>query len=184
MAEVLRSFDEPIRARGLAYRARVVGRLAEDGMWEGWLEFIPESGSGAAISAVESRQPERAHLAYWATGLSAVYAEGALERALNPITVRTQVVEAPVSDGPAPRVVISRPPVRGPEPILDPFEVGSRSLDILAQELLALHRPRLMNIIVAYDLNPAGEDLNTLTEAQLVQFIVTVVATRQPQRAR
>ena len=87
-------------------------------MWEGWLEFIPESGSGAAISAVESRQPERAHLAYWATGLSAVYAEGALERALNPITVRTQVVEAPV------------------------------------------------------------------TEAQLVQFIVTAVATRQPQRAR
>lgn len=141
MAEVLRSFDQPVRARSVEYRARVVGRHADDGMWEGWFEFIPAGGQTAVVSAVESRQPEREHLEYWATGLSLVYAEGALARALSPMTVRTRVVETPVSNGPAPRL-ISRPPVHGPEPILDPFEVGARSLDILAQELRALNRPR------------------------------------------
>ena len=30
MAEVLRSFDDLIHARGVGYRTRVVGRLAED----------------------------------------------------------------------------------------------------------------------------------------------------------
>jgi hypothetical protein len=183
MAEVMHSFDEPIRARGVEYRARVVGRHAEDGMWEGWFEFIPAGGQSAVVSAVESRQPEREHLKYWASGLSLIYAEGALERALNPITVKTRVVETPVSSGPAPRVN-SRPAVHGPEAVLDPFEVGARSLDILAQELHALHRPRLMNIIRAYDLNPTDENLDRMTEAQLVQFIVTAVETRLPHRTR
>ena len=106
MAEVLHSFDDPIRARGVEYHARVVGRRAEDGMWEGWFEFIPSGGQAAVVSAVESRQPELDHLKYWATGLSLVYAEGALDRALNPITVKTRVVETPVSSAPAPRVVV------------------------------------------------------------------------------
>ena len=43
----------------------------------------------------------------------------------------------------------------GPEPVLDPFEIGARNLDVLRQELTALNRPRLLNIIDAYDLNPA-----------------------------
>jgi len=45
-------------------------------MWEGWLEFVPLGGKDARplISPVESRQPEREHLAYWATGLTIVYA--------------------------------------------------------------------------------------------------------------
>ena len=38
VAEVLREFGEPIAHPSGAYHARVVGRLAEDGMWEGWLE--------------------------------------------------------------------------------------------------------------------------------------------------
>ena len=39
----------------------------------------------------------------------------------------------------------------GPEPVLDPFEVGGRNLDVLRQELSALNRPRLLNIISAYE---------------------------------
>src|SRR5829696_9661789 len=73
MSAVLRSFDEPIRDESGAYHARVVGRHAEDGMWEGWMEFVPLEGQGETlISPVESRQPEQEHLRYWASGLSLV----------------------------------------------------------------------------------------------------------------
>ena len=50
---------------------------------------------------------------------------------------------------------------------------GRRNLDLLRQQLGALNRPRLLNIIAAYDLNPAGEDLSWMTDSQLVTFIVT-----------
>jgi len=104
MSEVLRSFGEPIRDDSGEYHARVVGRLADDGMWEGWLEFVPldDPRADAFVSPTESRQPERHHLAYWASGLTVVYAEGALRRARRPVTVRTTVVETPASDTPPP----------------------------------------------------------------------------------
>ena len=177
MSEVLRSFDEPIRDDSGEYQARVVGRLASDGMWEGWFEFIPAGGRAEAlISTVESRQPERQHLAYWASGLTVVYAEGALQRARRPVTVRTPIVDVPVSDAPRPRTVTTPPRyVVGPEPVLDPFEVGSKSLDILAQELRAIGRARMLNIIAAYDLNPTQQDLQSFTDPQLVAFIVGAV---------
>ena len=176
MAEVLRSFDEPIRDESGEYHARVVGRMANDGMWEGWFEFVPLAGRrpDALVSAVESRQPEHEHLEYWASGLSVVYAEGALQRARRPTTVRTHLIETPASDAPAPRI---RPTPRavGTESILDPFEVGSHSLDILAQELHALGRARLINMIAVYEMNPRGNDLRQLTDAQLIALIVASV---------
>jgi hypothetical protein len=184
MAEVLRSFEEPIRDNSGEYQARVVGRLAEDGMWEGWLEFIPLGGRAkeTQVSTVESRQPEREHLLYWATGLTVIYAEGSLQRAKRPVTVRTPVVEIPVSDAPKPSAVTAPRRAAGPEPILDPFEVGSRSLDILAQELRAIGRARMLNIITAYDLNPLNQDLQTFTDAQLIGFIVAAVENAVVQR--
>ena len=60
-----------------------------------------------------------------------------------------------------------------PEAVLDPFESGGRNLDVLRQQLGALNRPRLLNIIAAYDLNPGGEELSWMSDAQLVTFIVT-----------
>jgi hypothetical protein len=175
MSEVLRSFDEPIRDESGAYHARVVGRVA-DGMWEGWLEFVPlDGGVSTFVSPVESRQPEREHLVYWATGLSVVYAEGALRRARHPLTVRTRIPETAASAGPAPRFVTSPRRIEGPEPILDPFEVGSKSLDILRQQLGALGRARLLNIIAAYGLNPSGQNIDVFTDPQLVAFIVAAV---------
>ena len=39
--------------------------------------------------------------------------------------------------------------------------------------ILILVMPRLLNIIAAFDLNPAGEDLAWMSDAQLVTFIVT-----------
>ena len=186
MAEVLVAFDGPVRDAEGEYRARAIGRPAEDGMWEGWLEFVPIDGEGEPIiGRVESRQPERDHLAYWATGLTPVFLEGALSRAKRPPTVRVRTYELPVSQAPATRAVtVDRVMPPGPEPVLDPFDIGSRNVDQLRQELDALNRPRLLNIIAAYDLNPAGEDLTWMTDHQLAHFIVVAVDARLAQRAR
>jgi hypothetical protein len=154
-------------------------------MWEGWFEFEPiDRKAETLVGPVESRQPEREHLAYWASGLSPVFLEGALHRAQHPLVVRTRVIEAPSSDHPAPRAVAAPPRDVKPEAVLDPFEIGGRNLDILAQELRALNRPRLLNIIAAYDLNPARQDISWMTDAQLARFIVVAVEAQQIQRAR
>jgi hypothetical protein len=59
MAEVLLSFDAPVADDSGTYHARVVGRRADDGMWEGWLEFDPLDREGETlVGPVESRQPE------------------------------------------------------------------------------------------------------------------------------
>jgi hypothetical protein len=186
MAEVLRSFDEPITHSTGTFHARVVGRAASDGMWEGWMEFVPiePGGTEVVVSPVESTQPEREDLIYWASGLTVVYAEGALDRALHPVSVRTRVAEAPVSDRPAPSIITEPVHPRRAEPVLDPFVIGERNLDILRQELQALNRPRLLNIIDAFDLNPGGKDLTSLTDHQLVTFIVVAVDTQLVQRGR
>jgi hypothetical protein len=186
MAEVLVSFDQPVRDELGEYHARAVGRLADDGMWEGWIEFAPIDGSTEVLlTSVESRQPERAHLEYWATGLTPIFLEGALHRARRPVTVRVRPVEIPLSDAPKPRdTVVARTMPSGPEPVLDPFEIGSRNLDQLRQELGALNRPRLLNIIAAFALNPSSEDLSWMSDRQLTQFIVTAVEAQLALRTR
>jgi hypothetical protein len=167
MAEVLRTFDTPIQSSDGIYRARVIGRHAADGMWDGWLEFVPETGpQESVVTHVESRQPEREHLVYWASGLSTIYAEGALARALRPLTVRTRIIETPVSQAPA------------RNPVLNPFDIGARNLDILEQELGALDRSRLLDIVANWRLNSGGLDLTELSDPQLVQLIVAAVESR------
>jgi hypothetical protein len=183
MAEVLTSYAEPVLDDSGRYHARAIGRLAEEKMWEGWLEFEPLDGGSVIVGAVESRQPEAHDLAYWATGLTPVFLEGALKRALNPLTVHVRVPEVPVSSAPAARVYKGTPAPR-PDAVLDPFAVGIRSLDILRQQLGALNRPRLQNIIAAYELNPAGEDLSWMTDAQLITFIVTATEVQLLKGAR
>jgi hypothetical protein len=187
MAEVLLAFDAPAVDESGTYRARVVGRRADDGMWEGWLEFQPLDHEGdTLVGPVESRQPEAEHLTYWATGLTPIYVEGALRRARRPVIVRTRVVEEPVSDAPAPRAIVV--PVHRElhrDAVLDPFEVARHSgLDVLSQELRAFNRPRLVNIIAEFDLNPAGEDLTWMTDAQLGRFIVVAVEAQMLNRVR
>jgi hypothetical protein len=183
MAEVLASFSAPVTDEFGSYYPRAVGRLAPDNMWEGWIEFVPVDGrSDVLVTPVESRQPERQHLLYWATGLSQVYMEGALRRARNPLTVRVPVIDEPISDQPAARRVVVERVVPKPEPVLDPFEIGSRNIDILRQELTAINRPRLLNIIEAFDL-ARDVDVTRLTDAELIGFIVSAVEART-SRAR
>jgi hypothetical protein len=179
MAEVFASFATPVNDELGSYYARAVGRLRSDNMWEGWIEFVPADGEGdPLITGVETRQPAREHLAYWASGLSEVYLEGALSRARNPLTVRVPIIDEPISDRPAPRRVVLERAIPRPEPVLDPFEVGEQSLDVLRQELTALNRPRLLNIIAGFDLASADVDLNGMTDAELSGLIVGAVETR------
>ncbi len=81
---LLLDFDRSVTDdEGHWYRARALGAQAEDGLWEGWLEFIPDDGSEPIATPRETVQPNLQDAEYWATGLEPIYLEGALERALD-----------------------------------------------------------------------------------------------------
>jgi hypothetical protein len=86
MDELVQEFTGVITdADGHLYSARAMGRPRKDRtVWEGWLEFTPRGGGGGIVrmSPIETTQPDRKALAYWASGLERVYLEGALERAI------------------------------------------------------------------------------------------------------
>lgn len=83
MPVLLVKFDEAISdAAGAMYFAQAAGQKREDGLWEGWVEFIPVADSEWPLySERETTQPNRADLDYWAQGLTRVYLQGALVRA-------------------------------------------------------------------------------------------------------
>lgn len=74
---------ELVAAEGLVYRPRAYGDPDPPGGWAGWIVFFPLRG-GVAIAppAPETRQMSLASLDAWAAGLTFVYLEGALARAL------------------------------------------------------------------------------------------------------
>ena len=67
--------------------------MADDGLWEGWLEFVLAGDEETVRTARETEQAERDDLDYWAQGLSATYLEGALERALRPLSSSSRAKE-------------------------------------------------------------------------------------------
>jgi hypothetical protein len=85
MAKILVKFDAPIVApSGKIYFAQAVGRETPTGLWEGWLEFLGvDDASEAFASDRETTQPNRRDTEYWAQGLTKVYLEGALNRAIS-----------------------------------------------------------------------------------------------------
>src|SRR5690349_11769225 len=83
MAEEIRQFPETVfHTRGV-FSSRVMGRDRGDGTWEAWLEFTGVGAEAAhgAVTGVETHQRDRVALERWASGLTHVYAEGALARA-------------------------------------------------------------------------------------------------------
>ena len=85
MDELLHEFTSEVADEdGHVYSARAMGRRRKGAIvWEGWLEFSPRGGGGIVRkSPIETTQPNREALAYWASGLEPVYLEGALERAI------------------------------------------------------------------------------------------------------
>jgi hypothetical protein len=180
MAEVLVEFDAAFRGPdGQRYAPRACGRAAEDGRWEGWVEFSALATGEVVRSARETTQPSRADTMYWATGLTRVYLEGALIRALTPSRrVEAAHVEAePAFDRPAPSVA----PVEGsagPRAILDPFEVYAQGERVLRQELSALDLDHLHGIVRAYGLG-GGVGGDSRAAGVVVEYIVAEVRARQ-----
>jgi hypothetical protein len=67
---------------GQAYRPRVYGDPSADGRWDGWIVFFPLGGASAIASDRETTQSSLRALTVWAAGITPVYLEGALVRAL------------------------------------------------------------------------------------------------------
>ena len=106
MAEVLRSFDEadspstgsllPARRRAVTPKTRC-GKAGSNLFRSTAARWSSRRWNRGSLSATISSIGRR--------GSRLVYAEGSLDRALHPITVRTRAVEVPASDAPARRVV-------------------------------------------------------------------------------
>jgi hypothetical protein len=173
MAEVIHVFDATVLLDGEPYVAQVVGR--PDGhVWEGWIEFASRDGSDALRTRRETTQPDRAALAYWATGLSGTYLEGALRRALEPHVTRARpAMPEPLFEAPAPTPVADV--FAADRAVLDPFSVGAKGETLLRQELGALRGWHLRNIVRAYRLADDDVDLEAMSEGELVELIVAGV---------
>ena len=170
MAEVIQVLSTPGRFAGRTYRAQVAGR--PDGtIWEGWIEFVATDGSDVRRTPRETTQPNRQALAYWATGLSSTYLEGAFARTVEgPRRIPTEPRAEPLFDAPGPAAVAE--PVPPEHAVLDPFSVGAKGEDLLRSELSALRGWHLRNIVRAYDLADPSLNLEALSEPELIEIIV------------
>ena len=164
MSEIIVKFDEPISTSdGRKFFAQAAGKETENGLWEGWLEFVPLDDSSTAVcSERETTQPNRKNLEYWAQGLTVVYLQGALSRATTPPPAPRQNIqqESEASRFSAPRHV-SRPSVGegfARRPILDPYAVYAQGEHILRSELSALSRDQVETIATAYGFTPPKEE--------------------------
>jgi hypothetical protein len=176
LAETLLAFSDPLFSEsGVEYLARACGAQA-DHTWQGWVEFVPVGKGTIVRSGRETTQPNREGLVYWASGLTPVYLEGALHRALNPVSRPVAApVASPTFDGPAPDFIASSTVT---ESVLNPLSVYRKGESLLRRQLGALSSWHLVNIVVRYDLSvqPAHE-LNRMTQGELIELIV--VATRE-----
>jgi hypothetical protein len=139
-------------------------------MWQGWIEFEPVGGGAPIRTPRETTQPNRVDAHYWATGLTPVYLEGALHRALHPLTLRRPAPpKPPAFDEPAPQSV---PPTPASDAILNPFSVYQKGETLLRRQLAALSPWHLVNIISSYGLSTEGADPLRMTASELIDVIV------------
>ena len=179
MAEILAVFATPVAGRnGLFYTARACGSKAADGLWHGWVEFTSVGGGSTIRSPRETTQPNRVDTEYWATGLTPVYLEGALQRALSgPPPLRTPRDERPAFEAPMRTARHSATGSR--DAALDPFSVYAKGETLLRKQLGALSEWHLVNIAVAYDLTDEPvQSLNQQSAAYLIELIVRRVRDR------
>ena len=67
---------------GRTYRPRAYGEPQPDGSWGGWIVFFPLDGTPAVATDRETTQTTLESLGVWAAGVTSVYLEGAVVRAL------------------------------------------------------------------------------------------------------
>jgi hypothetical protein len=180
VAEVLLEFAEAVTSEdGKNYTARACGVEMPDGRWQGWVEFIPLGDGEPVRSSRETTQPNRVDTEYWASGLTYVYLQGALHRALaRPVRPAIKAVAPPFFDGPAERIqVVSE----STDSVLDPFAVYRKSEAHLRRQLSALAGWHLINIIRRYELSDEDQALLGGREpAELVETIISGVRNARP----
>jgi hypothetical protein len=158
VAEVLVSFTKPTRsATGDLYYARALGQVADDGLWEGWLEFTRAGDDETVTTRRETEQPNRSDLMYWAQGLTQTYLEGALERALAPEPVRVSTATGPELVESSPRGSSIPAAALSNRVVLDPFATYTEGEQLLRSQLRALSHDHLQNIVEAYQFVDAAE---------------------------
>lgn len=188
MGETLLQFPRPIAAPdGTRYEARACGSpMPGGGTWQGWIEFIPISAGAPVRSPRETTQPNRTDTEYWATGLSDVYLEGALRRALEPRPTAAAGPPAEPSLFAAPAESVAPAPTSGTTSVLDPFSVYEKGEALLRKQLAALSAWHLVNIIVDYELSAeSAATLNSHSAGVLIEIIVDGVRrdlTASPRR--
>lgn len=164
MAVLLVQFTDPVLdADGGRYVARACGSPMDDGRWQGWVEFLPEDGGDPIRSGRETTQPNYVDTEYWATGLTQVYLDGALNRALN----LCKPLMAPPEEEAAPPLA---------ESVLNPFSVYRKGETLLRNQLGALSQWHLANIVYAHrlsDADPAA--LHHMPANALIEIIVAGV---------
>ena len=173
MAEVLVRFDAAVIAPdGRRFAPQACGRPAGK-VWDGWIEFVPADAGAPVRTARETQQPNRDSLMYWAQGLTQVYLEGALARALQePIVFEQSLPIEPFFDGPAPTPSReSAAPAAPARPALDPFSVAQQGEDILRDQLNALDAARVRDIVIAYGF-AVPERARAATHEQLVAAVM------------
>jgi len=172
MAEVLAKFPETVvGSDGVRYEAQATGMKGTLGHWEAWVEFLPLNGGAPIRTGRETTQTNHTDAVSWARGLSTVYLEGALERALRPLVVGTPEPAQPMFDQPAPAF----------HAVLDPFSVFEKGESLLRSELGALSSWHLVNIVIAHHLSDQSEAaLNRLSAEELMELIVKAVRQQAP----
>lgn len=174
MAETLLVFQSPVIAPdGTPHEARACGSAMDGGGWQGWLEFVPLAGGAPVRGPRETTQPNRVDTEYWATGLTPVYLEGALSRALTrPTIVPVAPPQPSVFTGPAPASA-KRAVEASPGSVLNPFSVFEKGEALLRRQLGALSAWHLVNIAIDYELtDEPAERLNRLPASNLIELIV------------
>ena len=98
MADVLMQLPQTVSDQRGTFHARAMARERPDGTWEGWLEFVPADtdGSRRYVTPIETRQQDRVTMERWASGLTTIYADGALGRARmqHPVIAESELLRA------------------------------------------------------------------------------------------
>jgi hypothetical protein len=177
MADVFAEPAAVVSHNGRAFVARVCG-APMGSAWQGWIEFTAVDTGETIRTPRETTQSKRTDMAYWASGLTASYLDGALARALRPPpVVRQATPPAAAYDEPAPAVASSAGRAAPPNAsVLDPFSVYQKGEIVLRQELGALASWHLVNIIRAYGLSEIdAAALDAMPAGALIEMIVAGV---------
>lgn len=173
MSETLLAYAAVVQSSSAdEHDARACGRERDDGRWEAWLEFEPLGGGATIRTPSETTQPDRAALLAWAQGISRVYLEGAVKRA----------VPSAAACAPADAPTLSRRTAEPPqtaEGLLDPFAIYAHGQSLLRRHLEALSAPHLRHIARAHDMLD-GAALDRLAKEELVDLIVVETQRRAP----